>query len=266
MSRTTPTLERAEWDFEKWAERLNFDLGSHALFCAYNYEFAREIPFLHAAVRLWRSGSQSDSFDDLLKHSEQVLALGFVRNFFGIRQWPIDPIQSVPIDEFKKYVRELMFPMPVSNRAKDEALAAIIDSDPKMRAWHTPRRSLRLSLPEAFTHDELVACFAAYLRIHFPQHQPRPVKQMKANLKALGAYRLLTKRGMTVAEAAHFTQCELGEALYQNEQAWSRAKKKANAVLCEFQSAAKDVIERQNRLRGKSLSRGSATDLPEVYG
>jgi hypothetical protein len=107
-----PILDRAEWDFESWANLVEEKLGYHALVFFYDYEFSREVGFLVEAMSAWRKGLQSD-FESLLEYSWRISPLGFIRNFFCFPEWPSSPIQTLEFSVLKRRYDKLGFPDPL---------------------------------------------------------------------------------------------------------------------------------------------------------
>jgi hypothetical protein len=232
------SLERTEWDFA-WVKTLD-DYGF--IKCCHDYEFARELPDdVKEAIMACRASAKSTDFEGLLEHSWQMGRIGPLRNFYPFPEWPDFPIGSIDRKILSDRIQQLGYRQPYREWS-GEALAAIID--PRRAIWDTPRRHIELSIPEASSHEELRLFFDAYLREHFPNQSKRKspdigggarVRQMKANLKSLGAWRLLD-RGWTANAATKYTEAQLGKALYSNESKWSTAKCKAGRVISEFRS------------------------------
>jgi hypothetical protein len=174
--------------------------------------------------------------------------IGPLRNFYTFPEWPESPIGSIDRKIFFSRVEQLGYPLPYA-KWKNESLAAIID--PRMAIWDTPRTRIELSIPKVSSHEELRLFFDAYLREHFPDQRKRkplsigggtPARQMEANLKFLGAWRLLGR--MTALEAADYTQQQLGGCpLYGEDSKWSKAKTRADRVIGEFRRVFRAVTD-----------------------
>lgn len=238
---TKPVLERAEWDLDeltKGEDRYTF------IKCCHDYEFARELTdVVKEAIVSWRKDATKTDFEGLLDHSWRIGKIGWIRNFFPFPEWPTSPIGSIDRTILSDRVKKLGYWIPYKEWS-DEALAAVID--PKMAIWNTPRTLVELSIPEICTREELRLFFDAYLKEHFPaQCKPRPrvigggspARQMKSNLKYLGAWRLLTR--MTAKEAADYTNNKRGRPLYPaHSNKWSKARIRADRVINDFRKAA----------------------------
>lgn len=249
MKASTAAGPTQEWLFA-WTK----DLKWQELLCARDYEFGREVPLLKQEVLKWRKEAQSSSFDDLLSHSWQIGPLGFIRSFFSSPEWPASPIETIGKKELSRRVGQLGIQPRISEwnlNKNTEALAAIID--PELVYCETLRETVVLSLPRDLTHEELRKCFAAYLKVRFPFSDPnrdapkRPLAKWKADLKSLGAYRLLKQ--MTAVEAMSYEST----LLYTTEADWSEAKTRARKVIKEYERATTELIKRRKRL-GKLAS------------
>jgi hypothetical protein len=246
----TAALKQTEWDFA-WAKKLTWN----ELKCCSDYEFGREIQTLRDGVLQWREKVQANSFKGLHDISWKIGCLGFVRICCSFPEWPREPVGSIDPKTLSERVKQLGYQAPISEwdlkeKQNTEALAGIID--PEWAYWDTPASLILLRIPENCTHEELRNCFAAYLKTNFPQQakrggQSRPVSKWRADLKALGAYRLL--KVMTADEAGNYTQDLCGKALYENESQWSTARTRTERLILEYEKDANEVIERQKRLR-----------------
>jgi hypothetical protein len=254
----TRALDPAEWNFERWAKLVEERLGYDALVYCYDYEFSRELTFLVEVLSHWRKGLESD-FGFLLECCRPVSHLGFVRNLFCFPEWPSSPIQKLDLSVLRQRFDKLSFPDPLRKgpeplKGKENEMATFLDPETTI---YKPFKTVTIAIPAECSHQELRACFAAYLKVHFPDQGKKhrgaraPARQIKTYLKYLGAYRLLKQMG--AEQAAKYTEGVLATELqpkppyplFQFPSEWSRARTKAAERIKVFEKAAHDFVDRR---------------------
>jgi len=214
-------LDRAEWDFAFFLS-MQEEPSDQRLFLCHLYEFTREIPHIREGVRELREQGKLEGH-------------GIFSGLLKIKHWPELPLRAAIKYPYPQTAQQTDVNKPFKKLA-DEILAAVID--PGTNYSQTPRKVIELAIPEMCSHEQLRACFAAHLRLYFPTQGKRgkgprnagigagaPIRKIKQELKALGAYRLLRK--MTANEASAYTEKLLSKPLFESEKSWSEAKGRA---------------------------------------
>jgi hypothetical protein len=241
------TVDRLYWDFSS-CPREELD-ECHA------YEFARNVKSIHQDVAHLRKGKQQ-SFDRLFGALRKVVFAPLSGRryalFWFYPEFPKQPYLSIPA---KERCRRMKIAWPSDPRAAHAAglspkiLPQYLRQDllAGLRKLGRPSvlyGSLELALIEIewiYSNDRLLKAFAAWLS----ESRPADVKvqedkgagnflrRRRDDLKALGAWRLLSLQEMTWEKAFLITSNEgKSKGLYSNHpKAWTEAKKRAHGIL-----------------------------------
>ena len=253
-----PVLSRDQWDFSQCPPDELWD-------CHF-YEFAREGGTIRASVAAWRRLHPGKVFDDWLtfaasaKRGNRPQVFGYeVFNWYP--EWPEAPYLRIKESERKR--RRRMVPQPVRVENIRNALR-IVPLPKLLKEFSEPSPFGTLQLPPqdrltvksadgthetvAFDIDwrhsngTLRKAFECWLQQNRPPHVPEwkikgkgtQAEQIKKELKALGASRLLRVMGWKAAGALTARVLPTAEVLFSEQSAWSDAKKCANSVLKRF--------------------------------
>jgi hypothetical protein len=241
------TVDRLNWDFSSCpADELD---ECHA------YEFARNVAPIHQDVARLREGKQR-TFDHLFAELRKVVFAGTSsrRNalFWFYPEFPEKPYLSI---SGKERSRRIKIAWPYNQRAAHAATLCpkilpqflqqnLLAGLRKVGRPSVLYGSLELALIEiewSYSNDRLLKAFAAWLS----ESRPADVKVQEEkgagnflrrrhdDLKALGAWRLLSFKGMTWETAFLITSNEgKSPGLYSNHpKAWAEAKERARGVL-----------------------------------
>jgi hypothetical protein len=224
----SPEIDRAEWDFQSLTE-------PYVLECL-EYEIDRERQatdpsLLNFAKEVLRTLEEND-------HDEPKVWMRFgfelwhMRIAYYLPYFPSTPYLNLPIALRKEQLQrrpQLLRPGCVALSDKS-ALQHLESRD------HSYRKGYSVASFEIYwdmTDEELKRQFGEWLLEQRPTSEPgKPlppdVKTARANLRCLGALRLLRK--MDAAEAQALTEIETGKPLFSGS-AWSRAKAKAERLI-----------------------------------
>jgi hypothetical protein len=256
-------LPKEEWDFST--------CPNDELFECWFYEFTRQIPAVRAAVLKWRG--KSATYEGLIARSGgQYKALLFAATFHYQPEWPLKPYLSISASERQRR-RRLLFPdsnqramglslnpsVALYNLTESYGLCQLTNQFRKSISAHGRPFAYRdgmddeppmgeLALLEInwnSSDKQLLAAFREWLKIHRPKGTPVcPVleggksypKQERADLKALGAYRLLR------AAAGDLSRLSEQEQLYQEQAAWIKARTRAKERIADLTRMAKSLM------------------------
>jgi hypothetical protein len=242
-------LREEEWNFQEMLKNCN---AEEVRFCHW-YEFGREA-LDYAWLAAHRRFTLGDlvvlyQHPDVLSEKFQFYTYYFSRfeeHFFeeGLRKgiWLKVPYFDLP-PQVRTSIAEL----------EKSRLSGLIDPRCLLDRGKVERIELLIPLNASFAH--LCACFAAYLEVNFSkrfasdssndvfpkQGGEAPIRQWKADLRSLGALRLM--RRLSINQATDETKVISGMPLYSNPSQWSVAKKRANKVIELFEADLLPAIE-----------------------
>lgn len=220
-------LPREEWDFLSCPEGLE---GA-----CWEYEYGRECPRIVAAFQEDASRRRRGFDDDgYWFYDHQMLdANGELEDSVILLVPPGFP--DVPFLKTERRRQRAAAKVPTKwNSFLNPAKVRDVDGDPKRTFRPPPDYIAKLYVEWDATDRELLGDFRLWLK----QHRPRKAKsrrgksaarQRMADLKALGAYRLL--RVMSAEEALAYTSQFLPHGLYSKIPDWYEARARAKRVL-----------------------------------
>jgi hypothetical protein len=251
-------LAREEWDFSTCPPDELRD--------CYYYELMRESKVHRDSLLKWRRYQKGSTFDDWLPISSKPSRAGrpplFGWEFFSFcPEWPAQPYLSIPQDERqrrRKLIPKIVQPADERNGLRVHLLPKLLknysDGTPTGKKYVLPPLNLATVKSDDGTHETvafeidwrhtdgtLSKLFRLWLKINRPKEvrrwiikgKGRTSEQIRKDLKALGAWRLLQK--MTWQEAALLTSesdpspnCK---SLFDNQSSWIGARHHAEKVL-----------------------------------
>jgi hypothetical protein len=240
MERENKGLDEEDWNIEALLKKAN----EHEVRICHLYEFGREVCDLE-----WLKENSRLSLGKVaitLEHPE------FLNDFFwfclinyaGLSDdgWFKVPFFRLPSD-FREEI----------TRAHARHLSNQIDGRLPLDRGPTMHLEVPIGMSTAQFHE----CFESYRELNIPKGMNvkteiyrnfgrtkgarAPIRQMKTDLRSLGALRLL--RRMTVENAKAETKKILETPLYSNPSDWSRAKKRAEKRIKAFEADIRPIKE-----------------------
>ncbi|MCX6911362.1 MAG: hypothetical protein NTY01_25425 [Verrucomicrobia bacterium] len=254
-TKTKATLDQIEWDFHSCPENEWEE--------CWQWEFAREpaAKAIQTAVTHFRKATRRKTFDDYWRVAtdDKRRFLSFPRPkrrrdlLYCSPEFPSQPYLSIKEQERKRRIAEIGEVRKVGGFSQwdlKEFISEIVSGEHDS-CWlnviggtmqHGTSVAVLFDINWRLNNRELKERFAAWLKDHRPadveQIESRGAgsrpRQCQADLKALGALRLL--HVMPWNEATEVTQRELGKPgpLFSEQNRWIAAKRRAEKVIREF--------------------------------
>jgi hypothetical protein len=239
MEREINELHPEHWNFDELLKKASeYEVSICRL-----YEFGREV-----CDQEWLKKNSRLSLGKVaitLEHPELLTDFFWfcIRNYAGFSDdgWFKVPFFRLP-DDFRDAI--------TTEHARH--LSDLIDARSPLDRGPT----MHLEVPIGISTALLCECFEAFRELNFPKGNVKtdtynrfgktegakaPIRQMKTDLRCLGALRLL--RRMTVENAKAETKKILGAPLYSNPSDWSRAKKRAEHRIKCFEADLRPIKE-----------------------
>jgi hypothetical protein len=216
-----------EWDFSS--------CPSEELPDVYLYEYSREIDSIRDAVATWRAKAKSQTFGgycELVKRDGIPSVCSPIDKFFLSPEWPLKPYLSIPKKERDRRAKQFL--SEVGNHRGAHALSPLVspaewqnlcchltdhinESSLPVIPMVTPETSVLalFQIDWRLPDETLMKRFRAFLEdyrppgitpILRPQGKASRPAQCRADLKALGAYRLREKFGVKADDIDLFSQ------------------------------------------------------------
>jgi hypothetical protein len=201
------------------------------------YEFGREAPRLHRVILAWRDRTGADTLDELLwkcRHTLTQIAPELGHLYVFSPEWPGFPYLDIPQAE-----RSRRFDLLFDDNAELKTLAAQLKAQPSLPGKLSPEalsliRELRgeksienvhWQIDYRFSDREVHRRVDAHLKLHRSCKAKIDVsdRSLRADVKALGAYRLLW---------AHGGNCwDIVPRLFTYQSEWIKAKRRAEKLI-----------------------------------
>lgn len=203
----------------------------------HEYEFSRESPRIHGVILAWRDRTGVNTFDEFLwrcRHTLTQIAPEPGHLYTLCPEWPAFPYLDIPQAE-----RSRRFNLLFDDNAELKTLAAQLKVQPALPGRLSPEALslIRALLGEKsvenvdwqidyrFSDRELHRRFDAHLKLHRSCKAKINVsdRSLRADLKALGAYRLLR---------AYRGNCwDVVPRLFTYQSEWIKAKRRAEKLI-----------------------------------
>jgi hypothetical protein len=252
--------QREDWDFSS--------CGDEELHVCHLYEIARESKTHRDLVLKWRNGHKAVTFDDwipvIARVSRADRAPVFGWDLFPYcPEWPQRPYLSILPEERLRRLKlavKILQPTDPVNALRLGHLPGLLkgfsDGTPTGKKWIVPPQDKATILSEdgaaekvmfdidwRHTNGVLVNRFRKFLETRRPREvrqwiikgMGRPSAQLRKDLKALGAWRLLRTMKWDEAEAqttAHLSSS--AKPLFEGQPTWIKARHHAEKVLAGF--------------------------------
>ena len=227
-----PYLKREEWQF---LECFDWEL----LECWF-YEFTRESLPTRQLIAEWRGNCHAKTFDEFLWLVRSTLSFRAPisgRLFEFCPEWPRDPYLSVPVNERKRRLK-LLYPNSIESLAAKlypktpgpgELPLEVTNMILELAGLQKEFEDVTLRIPLGKSHREIMRSFSALLKTKSPfKAKPNVVnRSRRADLKALGAYRILEATGDDYINAPQ---------LYSDQSKWINARVKT--IIRSFDTSA----------------------------
>ena len=243
-------LARAEWDF---APCRNEEVGAcHA------YEFARQVEVLKETVRLFQAARPGAVFDDLWAEAMNPRnALLTLENGHGLPlgsysafpEFPATPYLGIPVRERLRRLSQSnvvrvggIYETDIEHIVSDGPGYTFHYSGVPGEGWFErgTNETVAFDIDWSSEDELIIRQFAHWLREKGPDRRARIkvrtergkgslTAQLKVDLKALGAWRLLQR--MHWQDALTYSEEVTGRRLFGDQPAWIRAGKRAGKVI-----------------------------------
>jgi hypothetical protein len=225
-------LEREEWDFD------TDTCSDDRLFCCWCYEFAREAPWLVAEYRkAQQAPDKKDHFDETGHWQKTIELLDRDGDFSG-EEIGLEIAPGFPDTPYLKAGAPLCSSMTYFPGFPD--LPAVLVKDTPFNEGMTVLRArgktFHLWVNRGASRTEIVKDFKKWVFEFWPEPsssrrgQSLP-KRFRADLKALGAYRLLRQFGGAVKAHAYTRKQGKPHGLFAKLNDYHRARKRAARIL-----------------------------------
>jgi hypothetical protein len=199
LAKKYPELVREKWDFTTCPDE---ELADCRL-----YEFKSQSPYARQEILAWRQTCNAETFDEFLYLARGTLTWAkYGQQFYALwPEWPDAPYLSIPPDERKRR-RDLFGPNTESRAAELTPLPAVpgklsqpaVDFMLELIDQSGPVEYPTFRIPwKEISDREIRRRFALWLKINRKCKAKPNVshRHMRADLKALGAYRILKATG-----------------------------------------------------------------------
>jgi len=244
-------LEREDWDFSKCFDDEVQD--------CFDYEFARESKEAISYIERGRAPARRKTFENLFRliwedrpeyvgeKTPPTLPAGL---FSFCPEWPDEPYLSINRQERKRRLKAMGGTSTADEIGRDLCklsglemvrgyceLGGTIQSIKHEWQWYAG-----FEIDWRLSNEEMIRSFKDWLNDNRPSHiKPikdskvgagSPQRRMRADLKALGAFRLMRKHGTWLkAHNASFDDVTKKGLLAYSPSAWTRAKQRAASLI-----------------------------------